>query len=132
VSLSETARRGVVAAATFDPVLASQLLGILKTSPEAVKRKPGDTYGPRGFIFAGSPVRPLTTGLVFSAMPEPLGRKVLGQRLVFNDEWLSGACTRDDLADAITEALADLAIRFPAWWPEDVAIYQRRTGQTSE
>lgn len=126
MGISRTAQFGVAAAVRYNPTLALQLLGILRTTPRCVKHKPGDVYGPLGFIFAGFPPQQSAPGAAMPILQEPLDAEASAACKTFNKEWLSGTCTKSDLADAIEASLADLGAEIPAHWPKDVTIYRRR------
>jgi len=93
--LSEDAIAAVRAAAVHSPARAQLLLDILRTAPQAVKRKP-DRYGPLGFLLLGK-------------APLPIDQRRLCER--FADEWLRGEFGVAELADALEAAIGDLTKR---------------------
>jgi len=90
--LSEDAIAAVRAAAVHSPARAQLLLDILRTAPQAVKRKP-DRYGPLGFLLLGK-------------APLPIDQRRLCER--FADEWLRGEFGVAELADALEAAIGEL------------------------
>jgi hypothetical protein len=108
--LSCTAANAVRAVAGHNPDGARLLLDICRTAPEAVKRKPGDRYGPLGLALAGQP---------------PLARAQQRVCRLFNKQWLAEQFTVAELADALEAALAEVAerradprhhVREGLWW----------------
>ena len=92
--LSEVAKGAVRAAAACSPARAQTLLDILRTAPEAVKRKPG-RYGPLAFVLLGKPL--------------PVEQRHLFER--FAEEWRRGDFGVAELADALEGALVELTQR---------------------
>jgi hypothetical protein len=83
-------------AAAHNPAGAQLLLDILRTAPEAVKRKPEDRYGPLGLMLTGRPPLPAEQQRLCAA---------------FNEEWLSGRFSRPQLAEALEIALYEITGR---------------------
>lgn len=93
--LSEVAMAAVRAAAAHNPVGAQGLLDILRTAPEAVKRKP-DRYGPLSFVLRGR-------------VALPIEQQSLYER--FAEEWRRGEFGTAELADALELALGEVTKR---------------------
>jgi len=93
--LSQVAIEAVRAAAVHSPARAQLLLDILRTAPQAVKRKP-DRYGPLGFLLLGK-------------APLPVEQRRLCER--FADEWLRGEFGVGELADALEATLLEITKR---------------------
>jgi len=93
--LSPVAIEAVRAAAVHSPARAQLLLDILRTAPQAVKRKP-DRYGPLGFLLLGK-------------APLPIEQRRLCER--FADEWLRGEFGVGELADALEATLREITGR---------------------
>jgi hypothetical protein len=100
----------VRAATAHNPDGAQLLLDICRTAPEAVKRKPGDRYGPLGMMLTGQP-------------PLPGGQSRMC--VIFNKQWLAGDFTVAELGDAIEAALEEVSkrrsdprrqVREGFWW----------------
>jgi hypothetical protein len=94
--LSCAAGGAVRAVTAHNPEGARLLMNICRTAPEAVKRKPGDRYGPLGLALIGQPQPP---------------RAHLRLCRLFNKQWLAGAFTVAELADALEAALAEVSDR---------------------
>ncbi len=90
--LSDSAMAAVRIAAVRSPARARLLLDILRTAPEAVKRK-ADRHGPLGFLLLGQ--GPL----------QNRERRLLDS---FGQEWLRGDFGPRELADALERALAEV------------------------
>jgi len=93
----------VRAAAAHNPVGAQGLLDILRTAPEAVKRKP-DRYGPLSFVLLG-------------VAPPPIEQQSLYER--FAKEWRRGEFGTAELADALELAMGEVTKR-----PQDPARHR--------
>ena len=93
--LSKVAMAAVRAAAAHNPAGAQGLLDILRTAPEAVKRKP-DRYGPLSFVLLGR-------------VAPPIEQQSLYER--FAEEWRRGEFGTAELADALELALGEITKR---------------------
>jgi len=89
VPLSDVAQRAVRAVTARYPSDAQRLLDILRTAPEAVKRKP-DRFGPLNIALMGKP-------------PLPPDDTRLAESFAL--EWLAGEFEVHELADALEAAL---------------------------
>jgi hypothetical protein len=89
VPLSDVAQRAVRAVTARYPSDAQRLLDIMRTAPEAVKRKP-DRFGPLNIALMGKP-------------PLPPDETRLAESFAL--EWLAGEFEVHELADAVEAAL---------------------------
>jgi hypothetical protein len=89
VPLSDVAERAVRAVTARYPSDAQRLLDIVRTAPEAVKRKP-DRFGPLNIALMGKP-------------PLPPDETRLAESFAL--EWLAGDFDVHELADALEAAL---------------------------
>jgi len=89
VPLSDVAQRAVRGVTARYPSDAQRLLDILRTAPEAVKRKP-DRFGPLNIALMGKP-------------PLPPDDTRLAESFAL--EWLAGEFEVHELADALEAAL---------------------------
>jgi len=89
VPLSDVAQRAVRAVTARYPSDAQRLLDIVRTAPEAVKRKP-DRFGPLDIALMGKP-------------PLPPDETRLAESFAL--EWLAGDFDVHELADALEAAL---------------------------
>jgi hypothetical protein len=101
MTMSGPAREALEAAVRLNPDGARQLYAILRTAPEAVKRKPTDPFGPLAMM-------------VVKAGPQRSPRSILGvvrrpalpahlhpQARLFRQEWLDERISKSALAEAI-------------------------------
>ena len=101
--MSATAYEGLRAAVVYNPQKAREFLGIMRTFPAMVKRKPGDAYGPLILLLKTQPGRPLVV-----SPPDALTERQWAACRVFNDEWLRRKFTKRELADAIEAILEQI------------------------
>lgn len=114
MSMSEEAARGLRAAVRWNPDGAGQLLGMLRALPISVRRKPQDRYGPLAMMLTATPPTTAVTATVRLPVQRiPLPDADLRACEVFTAEWLAGQCTRRELAEAIAQELAALALEAP-------------------
>ena len=88
--LSDVAQRAVQAVTARYPRGAQRLLDMMRTAPEAARRKP-TRFGPLNVALMGKP---------------PLPPEEIGLVEAFAIEWLAGAFDVHELADAVEAALS--------------------------
>jgi hypothetical protein len=95
VPLSDAAREAVRAMTARNPRGAQKLLDMMRTAPEAARRKP-TRFGPLNIVILGQPPLPPDEARLCEA---------------FAEEWLRGAFDVHELADAVEAALVDVTGR---------------------
>lgn len=128
--MSAEARHGLRAAMAYNPVAAAQLLGMLRTLPISVRKKPQDRYGVLSLLLIPQSIRVIGPVSLPVRRP-PLSKEELHACEVLQHEWLVGCFSKRDLADAIEQDLAALAPPQYAgpFEPETVLIF--RPGKTT-
>ncbi len=99
---SSEALQGLEAAIQWNPHGAKALLAILRETPQWVKYKQDDAYGPLGMILFGvMPQRDLGTGISIPIKKQPLAPEALRLCEKFGEEWLQKRFSLAELADTI-------------------------------
>jgi hypothetical protein len=96
VPLSDAARQAVEVVTARNPRRAQLLLDLLRTAPEAVRRKPKDRYGLLRRVLHGPPEQPELSKREGRLCEE------------FHQAWLSEEFTIAELADALEAALGQV------------------------
>ncbi|MGO8949831.1 MAG: hypothetical protein ACLQUY_19685 [Ktedonobacterales bacterium] len=128
--MSTEARQGLRAAVTYNPAAAEQLLGMLRTLPISVRKKPQDRYGVLSLLLTPQSIRVIGPVSVPVQRP-PLCTEDLHACEVFQHEWLVGCFSKHELAEALEQDLAALAPQQYArpFEPETLLIF--RPGKTT-
>ena len=103
---SSEALQGLETAARWNPHGARELLSILRETPQWVKYKKDDLYGPLGLVLFGvMPQRDLGNGISIPVKKQPLAPEALRLCEIFGEEWLQKRFSLAELADTIESIL---------------------------
>jgi hypothetical protein len=105
MAMSRPARRALEAAIRLNPDAALLLRAILLTSPDSVKYKPEDAFGPLGMLVVSDQRAP-TLPRRFRGYQRPcLPRRLHKDAVQFREEWLARVLSKAELAAAIEACL---------------------------
>ena len=108
--MSQEAADGLRAAVEYNPAAARYLMDILRSLPLGVRYKKQDRYGPLAMmISAFPPTMQITRNISLPVKKtRPFPQEKLELCETFNEEWLQQHFTKQELADAIEQILAEI------------------------
>ena len=108
--MSQDATDGLRAAVEYNPAAARYLMDILRSLPLGVRYKKQDRYGPLAMMISAFPQTMQITRSVSLPVknPRPFPQEKLELCETFNKEWLQQDFTKQELADAIEQILAEI------------------------
>ena len=108
--MSQEAADGLRAAVEYNPAAARYLMDILRSLPIGVRYKKQDRYGPLAMMISAFPqTMQITRNISLPVKnPRPFPQEKLELCETFNEEWLQQHFTKQELADAIEQILAEI------------------------
>jgi hypothetical protein len=105
MTISGSARQALEAAVRLNPDGARELYAILRTAPDAVKRKPDDRFGPLAMMVLEAGPRESARSTLGIVRRPALPAKLHPQARRFQRDWLEERISKAALAEAIEACL---------------------------